>query len=91
MKDQQGAVTAGTFAGISVGSFSYVHLNFRPQEEVPTCPLTDTSIRNAKPTAKAQKLSDGEGLYLHISPTGGKLWRMAYRFGGKQKTLSLGQ
>jgi len=53
-------------------------------------PLTDTSIRNAKPATKAQKLSDGEGLYLHISPTGGKLWRMAYRFGGKQKTLSFG-
>lgn len=54
-------------------------------------PLTDTNIRNAKPTGKLQKLTDGEGLQLHISPTGGKLWRMAYRFGGKQKTLSFGQ
>ena len=40
-------------------------------------PLTDTNIRNAKTTGKPQKLTDGEGLYLHISPTGGKLWRMA--------------
>lgn len=54
-------------------------------------PLTDTNIRNAKTTGKVQKLTDGEGLYLHISPTGGKLWRMAYRFDGKQKTLSLGK
>ncbi len=54
-------------------------------------PLSDTSIRNAKATDKVQKLSDGEGLYLHISPTGGKLWHMAYRFDGKQKTLSFGK
>lgn len=54
-------------------------------------PLTDTNIRNAKATGKVQKLTDGEGLYLHISPSGGKLWRMAYRVDGRQKTLSLGQ
>ena len=54
-------------------------------------PLTDTNIRNAKATGKVQKLTDGEGLYLHISPTGGKLWRMAYRFDSKQKTLSFGK
>ncbi len=54
-------------------------------------PLTDTNIRNAKATSKVQKLSDGEGLYLHIAPTGSKLWRMAYRFDGKQKTLSFGK
>ncbi len=53
-------------------------------------PLTDTSIRNIKATAKVQKLSDGGGLYLFVPTTGGKLWRMAYRFGGKQKTLSFG-
>lgn len=52
--------------------------------------LSDTSIRNIKPTAKVQKLSDGGGLFLFVSPTGGKLWRMAYRFDGKQKTLSFG-
>ena len=52
--------------------------------------LSDTNIRNIKPGAKVQKLSDGGGLHLHISPSGGKLWRMAYRFNGKQKTLSFG-
>ncbi|MDL2207451.1 integrase arm-type DNA-binding domain-containing protein [Desulfovibrio sp. OttesenSCG-928-M16] len=54
-------------------------------------PLTDTAIRNAKPTGKPQKLADTEGLYLYISPTGGKLWRMDYRFAGKRKTLSFGK
>jgi hypothetical protein len=53
-------------------------------------PLTDTAIRNAKPRRKVIKLSDGGGLYLLIEPHGTKLWRLAYRFGGKQKTLALG-
>lgn len=53
-------------------------------------PLSDTNIRNLKVTGKVQKLSDGGGLYLHVSASGGKLWRMAYRFDGKQKTLSFG-
>jgi integrase len=52
--------------------------------------LTDTHIRNLKATDKVQKLSDGGGLYLHCAPTGGKLWRMAYRFNDKQKLLSFG-
>lgn len=51
--------------------------------------LTDTHIRNLKATDKVQKLSDG-GLYLHCAPAGGKLWRLAYRFNGKQKLLSFG-
>jgi len=54
-------------------------------------PLSDTAVRNAKPTGKPQKLADTEGLYLYISPTGGKLWRMDYRFAGKRKTLSFGK
>eukprot|EP01036_Dinobryon_divergens_P002778 gene2778-3652_t len=53
-------------------------------------PLTDTTIRNAKPSAAVVKLSDGAGLQLWIMPTGAKLWRLAYRFGGKQKKLSIG-
>lgn len=52
--------------------------------------LSDTSIRKARPTDKTQKLPDGGGLYLFILPTGSKLWRMAYRFDGKQKSLSFG-
>jgi hypothetical protein len=53
-------------------------------------PLTDTAVRAAKPGHRAIKLTDAEGLHLLIQPTGAKLWRLAYRFGGKQKTLALG-
>jgi hypothetical protein len=53
-------------------------------------PLTDTVIRNAKPEEKAVKLSDGGGLFLLIQPSGTKLWRLAYRFAGKQKLLAFG-
>ena len=53
-------------------------------------PLTDTAIRNAKPGGKLVKLSDGGGLYLMIQPHGTKLWRLAYRFSGKQKLLAFG-
>ena len=53
-------------------------------------PLSDTAIRNAKPAAKPVKLFDGGGLYLEVFPVGGKLWRMKYRFGGKEKRLSFG-
>lgn len=53
-------------------------------------PLTDTAIRKAKPTDKAQRLFDAGGLYLEVSPAGGKWWRLKYRHGGKEKRLSLG-
>ncbi|MCK0508485.1 tyrosine-type recombinase/integrase [Aromatoleum anaerobium] len=53
-------------------------------------PLTDTAVRQAKPAEKARKLADERGLYLLIQPTGGKLWRLDYRFEGKRKTLALG-
>jgi integrase len=53
-------------------------------------PLKDVAVRNAKPSAKSRKLSDGGGLHILIQPTGSKLWRLAYRFAGKQKTLALG-
>lgn len=52
--------------------------------------LTDVAIRSAKPTNSLQKISDGEGLQLWVQPNGSKLWRMAYRFAGKQKTLAFG-
>jgi integrase len=53
-------------------------------------PLTDTAVKSAKPTDKTQRLFDAGGLYLEISPAGGKWWRLKYRFGGKEKRLSLG-
>ncbi len=52
--------------------------------------LTDTAVRKVKGTEKPQKLSDGGGLFLLVEPNGGKYWRLAYRFAGKQKTLALG-
>lgn len=52
--------------------------------------LTDTEIRKAKAADKPRKLSDGGGLYLHITPTGSKLWRMKYRFNDKENLLSFG-
>ncbi len=53
-------------------------------------PLTDTKIRTIKPTEKPKKLFDGGGLFLLVTPTGGKLWRLKYRFGGTEKLLSIG-
>jgi integrase len=52
--------------------------------------LTDMKCRNVRPDVKLQKLSDGGGLQLWVKPTGSRLWRLAYRFAGKQKLLSLG-
>jgi hypothetical protein len=50
----------------------------------------DTTFRNAKPRKKPFKLSDGGGLYLLVQPNAAKLWRLAYRFDGRQKLLALG-
>lgn len=52
--------------------------------------LSDTAIKNAKPGAKPIKLTDEKGMFLLIAPAGGKWWRLKYRFGGKEKLLSLG-
>ena len=52
--------------------------------------LTDLAIRRASPGPKIIKLSDGGGLQLWVTPDGAKRWRMAYRFGGTQKTLAIG-
>ncbi|MCB2050522.1 MAG: DUF4102 domain-containing protein [Novosphingobium sp.] len=52
--------------------------------------LTDIAIRNAKPRAKPYKMGDAGGLYLMVTPAGGKLWRLKFRVAGKEKLLSLG-
>ncbi len=54
-------------------------------------PLTDTHIKNLKYPGKPKKYFDGGGLFLFYSASGNKLWRMAYRFGEKPKTLSFGE
>ncbi|MEM7665855.1 MAG: integrase arm-type DNA-binding domain-containing protein [Pseudomonadota bacterium] len=53
--------------------------------------LTDTAIRNAKPGEKPKKMFDERGLFLLVQPSGGKLWRLKYRYLGKEKKLSLGR
>jgi integrase len=53
--------------------------------------LTDTAIKKAKAEAKPYSMSDGEGLYLWLTPSGGKLWRWGYRFERKEKLMSYGK
>ena len=52
--------------------------------------LSDTKIRNVKPPETQKKLFDGDGLFLLVTPQGGKYWRFKYRFEGKERLLSLG-
>lgn len=53
--------------------------------------LTDTFIRSLKATGKIQKITDGNGLYLHVNKKGDKFWRIRYSFNGKRNAVSLGQ
>jgi hypothetical protein len=53
--------------------------------------LTDTTVKNTKAAARPFRLADEKGLYLQVTPAGGRLWRMKYRFEGKEKLLSRGK
>jgi hypothetical protein len=53
-------------------------------------PLSDTTIRTAKPKDKLYRLTDANGLCLEVTPAGSKLWRYRYRFNGNAKMLALG-
>ena len=53
--------------------------------------LTDTQIKKVKAGEKPVKLFDGDGLFLNVMPTGSKIWRVAYRVDGKQKTVTVGK
>ncbi len=64
--------------GISAGIFT-------DKRRIPTRALTDRYILSLKPTGKSSKHFDGGGMYLFLSATGGKLWRLVYRFEGKEK------
>jgi len=57
---------------------------------MPTDKLTDPKVRQAKAADKPYKLFDGAGLFLLVQPGGSKLWRLKYRFGGKEKLLAIG-
>ncbi len=52
--------------------------------------LNDTKIRNLKPPVTPIKLSDSHGLYLHVKPTGSRLWYFKYYFFGKETRIALG-
>lgn len=53
-------------------------------------PLTDAAIRNAKPAEKPLKLTDGAGLYLEVTPAGGKHWRYRFRLAGRENLFAIG-
>ena len=53
--------------------------------------LTEYIVSTAKPAEKLKKLFDSRGLYLAIYPSGTKVWRQKYRYGGKEKTLTHGR
>jgi hypothetical protein len=53
--------------------------------------LTDTQIKRTQPNTKPCKVSDGGGLFLWITPSGGKLWRWAYRHEGRGKLMTFGK
>ena len=53
-------------------------------------PLSEKNINAVQPTDKVYRLFDGNGLFLLITPQGGKLWRFKYRFDGKEKRIALG-
>lgn len=53
--------------------------------------LNIKQIEALKPTEKPYKVADSGGLYIEISPVGGKAWKLKYRYLGKEKKLSLGR
>jgi len=57
---------------------------------LPPIRLTALQVKNVKPADKNRRLFDGGGLYLEVSPKGGKWWRFKYRYAGKEKRISLG-
>jgi hypothetical protein len=52
--------------------------------------LTDSIIKSTQPTARPKRISDGRGMYLEISPAGGRLWRLKFRYAGKERRMGLG-
>ena len=56
----------------------------------PLLALSDKSVAVAKPAAKPYRLFDGGGLYVEVSPSGGKYWRLKYRIRSKERRAALG-
>ena len=53
--------------------------------------LTVNEIKHAKPGHKHYKLTDSNGLFLLLRTAGGKSWRLKYRFGTRERTITLGR
>ena len=53
--------------------------------------LTDVAVRTAKPGLRDYKLTDSGGLYVLVTPSGGKLWRLKFRVDGKERKLAIGR
>jgi integrase len=81
------AFSVGTVVGIIGPLCGY---RTEPPSEV-YMGLMVREVENAKPREKSYKLTDGGGLCLLVAPTGAKLWRWRYRFGGKEKMMALGE
>jgi len=75
---------ANKFVGLNVG------FSRSQQARGQKMPLTDAKIRTKRPGDSIQKLSDGGGLQIWISPSGGRNWYLAYRLSGQQRMLALG-
>ncbi|HAV4996902.1 TPA: DUF4102 domain-containing protein [Acinetobacter nosocomialis] len=52
--------------------------------------LTDAQVRKIKPLDKKKRYSDEKGLYLEVTPSDGRFWRLKYRFNGRESTLTIG-
>jgi len=74
----------GVYGGIKISATKKP-----PETRNAAIPLSDVKIRNAKPTEKQTTLFDMDGLYLLVTPQGGKYWRFKYRFDGKEWLLAL--
>ena len=70
--------------------YKYTHVPHVDESLYPMCPLSDAKVRNAKPRTKPYKIADGEGLFLLITPSGSKYWRLKYFFAGKEKAVGIG-
>jgi len=81
-------LAAKKFDGVYDG-ISGIYRHYKPRKDT-VMHLTDTRIRNAKSQPKTYKLSDGGGMYLLVTPGGGRYWRLDNRFAGKRRTLALG-
>jgi Arm DNA-binding domain len=78
----------GTFGGIPVWTWGYFP---KPLIFKGKMALTDTAIKRARANDRPYRMSDGGGLFLWITPAGGKLWRWKYRLEGLEKLMSFGK